>query len=253
MAQLPPGYRLEVLEETTSTNTEALEAAKRGEAGGLWIMARRQTAGRGSRGRDWVSLEGNLFASLLLDDPAPLRRLPELTFVTSLAVRNALARIASDRHAKRDISLKWPNDILCGGRKVSGILLENHELVERGRVVIAGIGVNVASHPEDTLHKAGNLAEEGIRTDANEVLVTIADEFAQVLARWDRGAGFEAIRSEWLSQASGIGERIFVRLPNRQLSGVFEDLDEDGMLCLLLDDGSTVKLSVADVFLMNKA
>lgn len=253
MVQLPDGYRLIELEETASTNLDALEAARRGEPGNLWITAKRQTAGKGSRGREWVSVPGNLYASLLLKDPAEPRNLPELTFVASLAVRNALAALAAEQRVTRDFSLKWPNDVLCGGRKISGILLENHEVAGWGRAIVVGIGVNVASHPAETLHKAGDLASEGVVTEPLQTLERIAAEFDNCLARWAGGSGFLSIREEWLEQASGIGERIFVRLPNRQLSGVFEDLDEDGMLCLLLDDGSTVRLSVADVFLMSKA
>jgi len=253
MVQLPGGYRLIQLEETASTNLDALEAAKRGEQGNLWIAARLQTAGKGSRGREWVSIAGNLYASLLLRDPAAPRHLPELTFVASLAVRNALAALGSDCRVTRDFSLKWPNDVLCGGRKISGILLENHEVAGWGRAIVIGIGVNVANHPSETLHKATDLASEGISVEPLDVLRRIAVEMDDWLARWAGGANFAGVREEWMAQASGIGERIFVRLPNRQLSGVFEDLDDEGMLCLLLDDGSTVRLSVADVFLMSKA
>lgn len=253
MAKLPGGYRLIELGETASTNADALEAARRGEAGGLWVSAGRQTAGRGSRGREWVSLPGNLYASLLLKDPAEARRLPELTFVASLAVRNALAGLAQSRQATRDFSLKWPNDVLCGGRKVSGILLETHEVPGWGVAVVIGVGVNVANHPAETLHKASDLAAEGLSATPGDVLERIAVEMDEALRRWGGGKGFSGIREDWLSQASGLGERIFVRLPNRQLSGLFEDLDDEGMLCLLLDDGSTVKLSVADIFLTSKA
>ena len=248
MARLPAGYRLVELDETGSTNTEAVEAARRGENSGLWITAARQTAGRGSRGRQWASMEGNLFASLLLVDPAPLRRLAELTFVASLAVRDAIASIASRRGAEADMRLKWPNDILCNGAKVCGILLENHELADGRRAVVTGIGVNLVSHPENTLHRAGDLRSLGIEASPSEMLEAMADAMAGRLDQWDRGAGFAATRRDWLERAAGLGERIRVRMPGREIEGIFADIDADGMLCLSRDCGTVEKLSVADIF-----
>ena len=93
-SELPDGYRIKRLDDTVSTNADCLDAARSGEASGLWVIARRQSGGRGSRGRSWVSQEGNLFASLMLRDPAPAGVIAELTFVASLAVRDALARLA---------------------------------------------------------------------------------------------------------------------------------------------------------------
>ncbi len=249
--ELPPGYRIKRLDDTVSTNADALGAARAGEASGLWIIARRQSGGRGSRGRDWVSQEGNLFASLLLRDPAPDNVLAELTFVASLSVREALARIAARQGVSRTIALKWPNDVLISGRKVSGILLESHE-VGGSRVVVAGIGVNCNSHPSDTLHRASDLAAEGIIAAPEEALLEIARSFANYLAVWNRGAGFQGIRQAWLDEATGVGERIYVRMPGRQLTGTFEDLGPDGNLILTLDDGSTVHVSAADIFFANQ-
>lgn len=247
----PNGYRHTRLDETGSTNADALAAANRGEAGGLWISARRQTAGKGSRGRSWVSQEGNLFASLLLLDPAPERALAELTFVAALAVRDALAKIFLAQKRMPLILLKWPNDILVAGKKISGILLESHN-VAAGKAVVIGIGVNCAAHPADALHKASDLAAEGISASAETVLAAIAGEMAARLEEWDRGAGFGAIRQAWLAEAAGLGERIYVKLPGRELAGVFEGLADDGNLMLALDDGSTVRLSTADIFFSNR-
>lgn len=251
-SELPPGYRIRWLDETGSTNTDALKAAEAGEASGLWIAAKRQTGGRGSRGREWVSLEGNLLASLLLRDPGPDNVLAELTFVVALAVREALANIAARQGVSRTISLKWPNDVLVSGRKVCGILLESH-MAGGSRAVIAGIGVNCSSHPSDTLHRAGDLAAEGIAATPQEVLLEISRSFSNYLTIWNRGAGFQAIRQAWLDEATGIGERIHVRMPGRQLTGTFEDIAQDGNLILTLDDGSTVRLSAADIFFANQS
>jgi BirA family biotin operon repressor/biotin-[acetyl-CoA-carboxylase] ligase len=242
---LPAGYRLIQLDETGSTNADALAAAQRGEPGGLWIAARRQTAGKGSRGRSWSSLAGNLLASLLLDDPSEARNLPELTFVASLAVHAAIAGLSAGRRA--DIRTKWPNDILVGGRKVSGILLESHHAAGRQAVII-GIGVNCAAHPVETLHPATSLAQEGITVDADAMLGALAHHFARYLQLWDRGNGFAAIRAAWLAHAAGLGERIVVRMPQGEYCGVFADIAADGNLVLLPDGGGEMRISTADIF-----
>ncbi len=250
-AKFPNGYRLAQLEQTGSTNADALDAAMRGEASGLWISAKRQTSGKGSRGRQWISQEGNLFASLLLRDVAPEKHLPELTFVAALAVRAAIAQLFANSGRHAVVSLKWPNDILIGGKKTSGILLESH-MTGDSRAVVIGIGVNCKSHPQEVLHRATDLATEGVNTSAEELLPTIATAFEKYLTLWNKGLGFAAIRREWLAEAAGVGERIFVKVPGRELSGTFEDLADDGNLLLSLDDGSTVRISTADVFFSGK-
>src|SRR6266508_1059239 len=125
------GMRLVAHEVLGSTNAEALSLARQGERGPLWITARRQTAGRGRRGRTWVSEPGNLYASLLLSDPSPLDRAPELSFVAALALRDALVETAPALASR--LGFKWPNDVLGDAAKVAGILVEG-EAVEGNRV-----------------------------------------------------------------------------------------------------------------------
>ena len=235
------------MEETASTNSDCLVAAQAGDPGKLWIRASRQTAGKGSRGRDWVSVDGNLYASLLLIDPGPREKLAGLTFVTALAVREAIAELARDLNALRDISLKWPNDVLVSGKKVSGILLECHE-IDGKTVVIAGIGVNCANHPPETLHRATDLVSEGLAVSPDALFERVARHLDQLLVQWDCGEGFSVIREKWLAEASGLGERIYVKMPGREVSGIFETIDPDGYMELELDDGSVVRISVGDIF-----
>src|SRR5258708_39940625 len=125
------------LDTVDSTNAEALRRARAGERGPLWIVARQQSAGRGRRGRAWVSPPGNLHATLLLTDPAPAAAAPQLGFVAGLALVDAAAA-AAPLLASR-LALKWPNDLLCGARKIAGILIEG----EGSPLTVAvGIGVN---------------------------------------------------------------------------------------------------------------
>ena len=155
---LPGGYRHQAFTDVSSTNTLCLEAAQNGDQGGLWITAERQVQGRGSRGRQWVSEPGNLYASLLLRAPGPDEKLHTLTFAASLAIRDAIYTLPDANSA--DVELKWPNDVLLNGRKTSGILLESH-YVNEARFVIIGIGVNIRHFPSETLHPATSLKEAG--------------------------------------------------------------------------------------------
>src|SRR5882757_12883 len=154
------GVRLISLDLVASTNSEALALAGRGECGPLWVVARRQTGGRGRRGRAWVSDTGNLFASLLLTDPAPPPRCPELAFVAALAVHDAVMEVAGS--AKADLTIKWPNDLLLNGAKLAGILIEG----DGAGAVVVGIGVNCVSHPGDMEYPATDLAAACIGVSA---------------------------------------------------------------------------------------
>src|SRR5712692_4211667 len=122
------------LDFVDSTNAEALRLAKARERGPLWIVAKEQSAGRGRRGRAWTSPAGNLHATLLLTDPSPPAVAPQLGFVAGLALCDAVA-VAAPSLASR-LALKWPNDLLCGGRKIAGILIEGE-----GDPVAAAVGI----------------------------------------------------------------------------------------------------------------
>lgn len=252
MAHLPAGYRLIEKELTGSTNADCLQAAVEGEPGGLWIRARTQTAGRGSRGRNWVSDPGNLFASLLLDVPADAKNLATLTFVTSLAVADSVDVMTAElaaRHIERPgVSLKWPNDVLLEGRKLAGILLESHRIGDRS-VVIIGIGVNCVSHPSETNYPATSLRKAGFELGAAQVLEALAGQFHKRMAQWDWGRGFASIRADWLVRAAGVGEEIETRIGGETKRGVFETIDETGLLILRAASGGRQEISVADIFL----
>jgi len=244
---LAAGYRVIAIEETTSTNDECLAAARAGDPGNLWIRAVRQSAARGSRGRNWQADEGNLFASLLLIDPAAPTQLANLTFVAALAVHDALTELSAMHGRNADIALKWPNDVLLSGAKVSGILLESHQFAGRNAVII-GIGVNCLSHPDGTLHRATDLAAQGMPVPAADLHDLIAGAMAARIAQWDAGAGFAAIRADWLARARGPGQAVTVRLPGREMAGIFEELSAEGYLVLGLADGRRVTVPAADVF-----
>ena len=173
MAALEGGNapRVVVLDEVDSTNEEAFRRHAAGEAGPLWLRARRQTAGRGRSGRAWVSPEGNLHVSLLLTEPlAPAER-PRVGFVAGLAIVEALEIVAE---AAGPFRLKWPNDVLADGAKVAGLLLE-----ARGPdALVVGWGVNLAHAPRGTETPAASLADRGAPTTADLVQHELAIAFA---------------------------------------------------------------------------
>jgi BirA family transcriptional regulator, biotin operon repressor / biotin---[acetyl-CoA-carboxylase] ligase len=232
------------LDSTDSTNAEALRRARAGERGPLWIAATQQTAGRGRRGRSWISPPGNLHASLLLTDPAPASAAPQLAFVAGLAVHDAAAALAPGLAAS--LALKWPNDMLCRGAKIAGILIEG----EGDPVTVAiGIGVNCRHHPPAVELSATDFAEQGATLCAPALLAALSRAMATRLHQWDRGAGFAAmIRTGWLARAVGIGHAIRVRLAERETSGHFEAIDEAGRLILRLGDGRRETITAGEVF-----
>jgi BirA family transcriptional regulator, biotin operon repressor / biotin---[acetyl-CoA-carboxylase] ligase len=234
------------LDSVDSTNAEALRRARAG-ARALWVVAATQTAGRGRRGRAWASPEGNLYASLLLVDPAPTAVAPQLAFVAGLAVRDACAVLAPG--LADALKLKWPNDILCSGAKIAGILIEGEGGPVLGAMAaVIGIGINCRHHPEAVEHPATDFAAQGAPLAAPALLDALRRTMATRLTEWDRGAGFAGIRSAWLARAAGLGQPIRARLPDHEVSGVFEALDEAGRLILRLADGRREVITAGEVF-----
>jgi BirA family biotin operon repressor/biotin-[acetyl-CoA-carboxylase] ligase len=238
------GVRLNAHEVLGSTNAEALRLASQGERGPLWVTAARQTAGRGRRGRRWVSEPGNLYASLLLTDPAPAELWPQLSFVAALAIHDAVVRIAA--RLERRLAIKWPNDLLLDGAKFAGILIEGSNPGGAGAVAV-GIGVNCASHPDATEHPATDLGEASVVPA--ELFATLSARILVRLGQWEAGRGFASVRADWLARAAGLGEIVRVQLADRELSGRFEALDEAGGLRLRLPDGGVTTIAAGDVFL----
>jgi BirA family biotin operon repressor/biotin-[acetyl-CoA-carboxylase] ligase len=226
-----------------STNAEALTRARAGERGPLWIVAGAQTAGRGRRGASWRSAPGNLYATLLLTEPSPPAAAPQLSFVAALALHDAVGATASQLGPS--LKLKWPNDLLLGGAKLAGILIEGEG--DPAFAVAVGIGVNCAHHPDGTPYPATDLASAGALVAPEALLAALAAAMARRLTQWNQGEGFAAIRADWLKRAAGLGGNIHVRLPEREFSGRFEGLDEAGRL-LVNDGGAVTAVGAGEVF-----
>jgi BirA family biotin operon repressor/biotin-[acetyl-CoA-carboxylase] ligase len=240
------GVRLAALASVDSTNKEALNRARHGERGPLWVTAATQTAGRGRMDRSWTSPPGNLYASLYLAAPSPIERAPELAFVSALALRDAM--IAEASGLAPQLAFKWPNDLLLGGEKCAGILIEGEVDPGRSLIVVIGIGVNCVTHPTAAAFPATDLRAHRAEVTPEQLFRRLSATMRARIGQWDRGNGFAAILGDWLGAARGIGEEIRVRNGGSEKSGRFVGLDQSGRLVLLLADGNTEKISAGDVF-----
>jgi BirA family transcriptional regulator, biotin operon repressor / biotin---[acetyl-CoA-carboxylase] ligase len=248
------GYQLAAFDSIGSTNAEALSRARNGEPGPMWFVTSEQTAGRGRRHRPWIAPRGNLAASVLeVIDVSPAVA-ATLGFAAGLALEAALQKVsveASLRSAGSDhmkFSLKWPNDVLAGQRKLAGILLEA-EAVAGGRLaVVVGIGTNVVAAPEGTPTPATSLAALGVNIGAEELFATLSDAWAEFRGIWDDGRGFGEVRRLWLERSAGLGQQVAVQSGGSTVAGTFDTLDQSGCLVIRTSDGTRVPISAGDVY-----
>ena len=230
----PAGVGRQVLAEVDSTNAEAARIAGQ-VAGPLWIMARRQLAGRGRRGRRWHDPGGNFAATLLMRSEAPPEQLALRSFVAALALQDALAALLGRADP---LALKWPNDVLLNGGKLAGILLES----PGGGVLLVGIGVNLRHAPDPAALEPGALrpvsllGETGLAVSAEEMLDALAPAFARREAQL-AGQGFAVIREAWLARAARLGRPVTARIGRETVTGRFETVDGQGRLVLSTGDG----------------
>lgn len=232
-APWPRGVARHVLDRVDSTNAEAFRLAP-SLTGPAWIMARRQEAGRGRRGRAWTDPPGNFAATLVLRPDGLAADVARLSFVAALAVHDALRDLCGPA---LNVALKWPNDVLLNGGKLSGILLESSGAGQRVTTLAIGIGINLAEAPQPNQVEPGalrpvSLAQEtGLTVTPDEML----DALAPAFARWhDQAAtmGFAPIRQAWLARAARLGDTITARTGTAEVTGIFDGIDDSGALIL---------------------
>lgn len=252
MLELPEGYALYEYDILDSTNEEASRRAQAGDLGPAVVWAKTQTAGRGRRGREWVSKPGNVFMSVLVDPGKPLIEASQLSFAASLAVKRALEDVTESWPEPMPITLKWPNDVLLGGQKVSGILLEGGAAPDgqggQRDYLIIGIGVNLKHAPEGTPFPATSLAANtGEQTPASEVVSRITFHLKALIEAWQT-SGFSPLRLEWMASADRFGETIDVQQGDTRIQGTFLDVSAEGALLLGLEDGREETIHAGDVY-----
>ena len=237
--------RVEWLASIDSTNDEAMRRARDGAREPLWIAAQEQTKGRGRQGRVWHSPPGNLAASLLLIDPAPMSLAPQLGFVTGVALAEAARDLLP---ISVTAQLKWPNDLVVAGAKLSGLLLEAAQLADGHMACVIGIGLNIEHYPTDLPYAATSLRELGGEARAELALERIRAHMSVWMSRWQRGENFAALREAWMAHAAALDQRVDVRTSGGTRTGFFRGLDATGQMILETEAGREL-IAAGDVFL----
>jgi len=241
----PPSLRLLRYDKLGSTNDEAKRLADAGAEEWTVVSAREQSAGRGRGGRSFASPPGNLYFSVILRPAGSAASAAQLGFAAAVAVGETIAaRLPPDR----DLRYKWPNDVLVDGAKLAGILLESAAAPDGALAwLVAGIGVNVESHPEGTAWPATSLAALSTGSvDLEDLLRSIVMEFHREMTRW-LSEGFAPVRAAWLARAYELGRTVGVRLPRESFSGRFVDLDGNGVLLVETATGPR-RISAGEIF-----
>jgi len=225
-----------------------MRLALKGEPLPLWVVANRQTAGKGRAGRVWISPEGNLYASLAFCCSAPMDRAGQLSLVAGISLFDAV-HASTDLAHDAPLRLKWPNDILMGAAKMGGILVESTTARgSPGFLAVVGFGLNLSSAPGDLGRAVTALADHGNAPAPDAVLVSLADAFPRWLDVWDTGKNFEAIRLAWMERAGPIGETISVHSPDGRMTGAYRGLGASGALLAEID-GTVREINHGDVVL----
>jgi len=244
------GREIQVFQETASTNDIVEKLARDDVREGVVVFAESQSRGRGRLGRRWVSPAGKgLWFSVLLRPKLPPTAATQLTVLSAVAVARGI-----ERHTGLRPSIKWPNDIVFGTRKVAGILLELGAELDHIRHVVLGIGIDVNQTaeelPEDLRPIATSLRIEGGRTfDRADLASAVLIELDAAYGRLRRG-DFHEISDEWMCRCSTLGKRVSIRTGDRVVVGRAESLDEDGALLVRTDHGRLEHIIGGDVSLL---
>jgi BirA family transcriptional regulator, biotin operon repressor / biotin---[acetyl-CoA-carboxylase] ligase len=243
------GRDIQVFEQTTSTNDVAEKLARDGVKEGAVVFAESQTKGRGRLGRKWMSpTRKGLWFSVLLRPHLHPQETTQLTVISATALRRAVKTVTG-----LSAEIKWPNDLLLGGKKAAGILTELSAEVDRVRHIIIGIGVDVNQDadefPAELRKTATSLRMEAggeiSRAElATEILRELDSDYTRICAR-----KFSEVADEWEAACVTIGKNVAVHLGDRQLRGRAESLDDDGALLIRTEHGHLERITGGDVIL----
>lgn len=228
---------------TASTNADLLAAAAKMAPWpeGHWLVADRQSAGRGRMGRTWSDGAGNFMGSttvhLRANDPPP----HSLALLAALVVHDTLRSLG----APASLLIKWPNDLLVDGAKLVGVLAER-----AGDHVVVGIGINLVEAPQIAGRLTTHLAALGCPVDRDVVAATLATHFDDGLAEWRRGGWPDAILARWYAAALPRGTALTLSEgAHAGLTGRFDGLERDGSLAIILADGRRTIVHAGEVAL----
>ena len=251
-AQPSSPWRVYPIGVVSSSNDVAHHNAAQGCPEGALFLAERQTSGRGRSG-GWDSPPGNFYASLLLRPSRSGRELASLSLIVAMAWQEIIEKHLAARLQDVAISLKWPNDLLCDGKKIGGILIEtgSNPVLEAGpqrTIAVVGMGINLVSHPKGGLrYTAGDLYHEsGVIFDPAHLASQFITHFPAFYAKWN-AQGFAPFREGWLSRSSFRDEEIEIRLPNCSVFGHYRGLAEDGALVMETTNGNITTIHAGDL------
>lgn len=230
-----------------STSDACIEAAMQGEAAGLAILARTQTAARGSRGRSWTSIPGNLLLSVLLRPRRHAAEASRFALLAGVALAETLAGLLAD---PASLTLKWPNDLLLDGRKLAGILVDSAATSD-GQIdwLVIGIGVNLVAAPEATDMPAIALSTR-LPLGGVPAVRTLADALLARLGAWlaiEAAQGFAPVRAAWMGRSVALGTPIGFRHASARISGRFAGIDAEGALLIEDEEGALRRFSSGEV------
>jgi BirA family biotin operon repressor/biotin-[acetyl-CoA-carboxylase] ligase len=246
------GYRLQPFDRIGSTNVEAMALARDGDRGSIWFVTTEQMAGRGRRQRAWIAPRGNLASSVLeVLEVAPATA-ATLGFAAGLATEAALRKVSVEAALRAGpqplkYDLKWPNDVLVGGKKLVGISLDAEATDDRLAIVV-GIGTNIVGAPEGTPTPAISLAALGVQISAEELFSALSDSWVEFRGIWDNGRGFGHIRKLWLERAAGLGQAVAITSAGSTIEGTFDTIDAQGCMIVRTAAGRLIPITAGDVF-----
>ncbi|MGC0371429.1 MAG: hypothetical protein DGJ47_000118 [Rickettsiaceae bacterium] len=242
-------YNLINLESTDSTNTEALNLARHSIKNNHVIVAEEQSASRGSRGKGWFTMPGNLNCSILLVNVGNIKHCSSFPFILANVLQKTLHYFAHLNNIQLDIASKWPNDILINGKKVAGILVETIS-VDGENYVVIGFGINVVLTPVITNAQFSptSLANEGLYIDdKKELLNCVIANFDIEYQKWLINKDFNPIRKKWLENAYHLNECITITDGQKRISGIFKDITSIGEIVMELSNGRVISYNHGDV------
>lgn len=220
----------------------------------MWFVTSDQTAGRGRRRRAWIAPRGNLACSVLETVETTPAVAATLGFAAGLALEGALQRVSLEASLRASgsgnlkFSLKWPNDVLAGHKKLAGILLEAEAVPDGRLAVVVGIGTNVAGAPQGTPTPATSLKALGVDIGAEELFAVLSDSWVEFRDLWDGGQGFGEIRRLWLERAAGLGQPVAVQTGGSTLAGTFDTIDDTGSMIVRTSSGDRIEVTAGDVY-----
>jgi len=231
------GFHIHHYKEVVSTNIEALDLIDKKISNETAIIANKQTDGKGRTGKVWISPEGNLHVSLIINQVTDINKLTEFTFIAALAVGNTLLSLKSDLH----LQYKWPNDVLIDNKKISGILLEKK--INSNWLVI-GIGINITCAPLPETTCISDYSNPMLNTNLLKELII---NFNRLRKQWLL-CGFYDIQKMWLKRAFKLNEQVSIRLADQLYTGTFTDIDKYGRLILQQENKNLIYFNAGELF-----